>query len=190
MDIYTGYIVRSDETNPYSVWIPAKNSGGVFKIFKSFGMNASLFDPVDLAGLQAAAEKCYMITEPTAQGPYLYSNDGMATVQEFNTSPSRETIKMVNGAETLANEYGPPASGSNFSPHTSPAQNGLQVYLPGASDGTFLNSYTNAPGGHHTTLDIGTRVLVVYPDRKSVGYIIGQIPFLDETSKIIKDISN
>ena len=190
MDIYTGYIVRSNETNPYSVWIPAKNSGGIFKIFKSFGMNTSLFEPLDLVSLQNASEQCYMITEPTAQGPYLYSGDGLATVQEFNPSPNKETIKNVTGQKAVSNRYYSPGNGSIFSPHTLPAQNGLQIYLPGSVDGTTINSYVNAPGGHHTTLDIGTRVLVVYPDRKSVGYIIGQIPFLDETSKIIKDISN
>lgn len=43
--------------------------------------------------------------------------------------------------------------------------------------------------GKHVTLGMGTKVLVVYPDGRGTGYIIGQVPFPDETSKIIKDIT-
>jgi hypothetical protein len=192
MDIFTGYIVQADETNPYSVWIPAKNGGAVFKNFKSFGSNVGSFNALDLNTIQSSAEKCYMIIEPTAQGTYLYDMiSGISTVQEFNASPDNTTIRDVNGMQTSANTFTMPHDGESiFSPHTNPADNGLQIYLPGSSAGTCYSSYTNAPAGHHTTLDIGTKVLVVYPDGKGVGYIIGQIPFPDETSKIIKDISN
>lgn len=192
MDIFTGYIVQEGETNPYSVWIPAKNGGAIFKNFKSFGSNTGKFKPLDLNTIQAGAEKCYMIIEPTAQGPYLYDMvSGINTIQEHNPSPDNTTIRDVNGMRTSANIFSTPHDGESVSsPHTSPAENGLQIYLPGSYEGTKYSSYTNAPSGHHTTLDIGTRVLVVYPDGKGVGYIIGQIPFADETSKIIKDISN
>lgn len=191
MEIYTGYIVAEGESNPYSVWIPAKNGSPVFKSFKSFGSNASSFDSTDLSTLKSAAEKCYMINEPTAQSGYLYDeNSGMATIEENNYNPDITTIRDVRGRTHSANRFSTPHDGEYVSsPHASPADNGLQTYLPSSAAGTQINTYTNAPSGHHSTLGIGTKVLVVYPDGKGVGYIIGQIPNVDETSTIIKDIT-
>lgn len=190
MEIYTGYIVAEDETNPYSVWVPAKNNGGIFKRFKTFASNAGDFNGVDLSIVQSSAEKCYMIIEPTAQSPYLYDNmSGLATIEENNPSPDINTVKNVKNMSKPVNRYFTPHHGeSDYTPHSNPAANGLQTYLPGSFSGTEINTFMNAPGGRHTTLGIGTKVLIVYPDGRGTGYIIGQIPFPDDTSKVLKDI--
>lgn len=192
MDIFTGYIVQSNETNPYSVWMPAKNGAVFFKSFKSLGNNAGPVNSIDLATVQAAAELCYMITEPTAQGGYLFDQEsGVSTVEEYNPDPDMTTVRDIRRVQNITNTFSAAHDGEcAASPHSYPAANGLQTYLPGSYLGTQINTYTNAPAGHHTTLDIGTRVLVVYPNGGGVGYIIGQIPFADETSKILKAISN
>lgn len=192
MELYTGYIVKNDETNPYSVWIPAKNGGVLFKFFKCFGINTGTFNNIDFATIQAGAEKCYMIIEPTAQGPYLYDvSSGLATIEENNPSPDFNTVRDVKNMKNISNIYSAPCDNSYVSsPHSLPAVNGLQIFHPNSMAGTYINTYTNAPGGHHTTLDIGTKVLVAYPDGRGIGYIIGQIPYADETSKIIKNILN
>ncbi|MBQ7820507.1 MAG: hypothetical protein IJ341_12535 [Bacteroidales bacterium] len=191
MEIYVGYIVREGETNPYSVWIPTKNGGATFKNFKTFASNASSFNSLDLNTLQAGSEKCYMIMEPTAQNSYMYDTlSGLGTVQEHNYNPGLSSIRDVKSTVDMANEFFSPHDGEYVeSAHANPAYNGLQIYLPSSSHGTEINSFTNAPGGHHTTLEPGTKVLVMYPDGRGVGYIVGQIPFPDETSKIIKDIT-
>ena len=148
MEIYTGYIVAEDETNPYSVWIPAKNNGGIFKRFKTFASNASDFTAVDLGILQSSAEKCYMIIETTAQSPYLYdSASGLGTMEENNPSPDINTLRNVKTMLNPANRYYSPHHGEHDqTPHSNPAVNGLQTYLPGSMVGTEINTYMNAPG--------------------------------------------
>lgn len=189
MELYTGYIVQKDETNPYSVWIPAKNGGITFKHFTTFGSNASNFSVIDLAQCQAAAEKCYIVIEPTAQGDYWYDTDsGYATVEENNPNPSRNTIPNVKDSNNTPNRYSAPHEGETvISAHSSPAINGLQTFLPNTSTGTIINTYANMAGGRHTTLDIGTKVLVAFPDNRGIGYIIGQIPGIDSTSSVIRN---
>lgn len=189
MELYTGYIVQKDETNPYSVWIPAKNGGITFKHFTNFGANASEFSVIDLTQCQAAAEKCYIVIEPTAQGDYWYDTDsGYATVEENNPNPSRDTIPNIKDTKEIGNRYSAPNEGDTvFSVHSSPAVHGLQTFLPSTSSGTTINTYANMPGGRHTTLDIGTRVLVAFPDNRSIGYIIGQIPGADKTASVIRN---
>lgn len=189
MELYTGYIVQQGETNPYSVWIPAKNGGITFKRFSTFASNASDFSVIDLAQCQAAAEECYIVIEPTAQGDYLYdSASGYATVEENNPNPSRDTISSVEGGQAPVKRFFAPHEGETVHcMHSNPAANGLQTFLPSTSMGTLINTYADMPGGKHTTLDIGTKVLVAYPDGRGIGYIIGQIPGKDKTSLIIKN---
>ena len=189
MELYTGYIVQEGETNPYSVWIPAKNGAFTLKHFKTFGSNASNFSVIDMNACQVAAEKCFIVIEPTAQSNYWYDTDsGYATVEENNPNPSRDTIPRVKESNKSINHYSAPHEGESVtSVHSAPAVNGLQTFLPGGPQGTIVNTYANKPGGRHTTLGIGTKVLVAFPDGGGIGYIIGQIPGKDETSTVIRN---
>lgn len=45
------------------------------------------------------------------------------------------------------------------------------------------------PGGNYCTLGIGTKVLVIFPDNTSYGYIIRQIPYDEEMSTVIKNLN-
>jgi hypothetical protein len=191
MNIYTGYIVRQNEKNPYSVWIPAKNHGGPMKRFKTFGTNTQDIAMTDILDMQSAAEKCYVISPLNSQGDYIYDEiTGFATVEEHNPNPDNNDIANLR-YKKASNRYSAPGDGEvTLSAHSYPAANILQTFLFDSTMGTPLNSYNNYPGGRYTTLPMGMRVLIVYPDNGGTGYIVGQIPSPDNISTALYNFNN
>jgi hypothetical protein len=186
MEIYTGYIVRNNEKNPYSVWMPSKNFAGPLKNFKSLATNASNLNAIDISDMQLAAEKCYILSPLNAQGDYILDEDsGIGTVEEHNPTPGVNGNNVKNNKK-IRNKYHTPGEGeSRCSPHSRPASNMLQTYLFDTTYGTVNKSFSNYPGGQFSTLPMGARVVVMYPDNSSIGYIIAQIPFSDSISKVL-----
>lgn len=191
MKSYIGYIVGKEETNPVSVWIPSKSGYCTYGSSKGFGSNAGNLSLVDLAFIRMNAEKCYLSTEMSSQGPYLYDDaNGYATKEDNIAVLDDNTVKNVKDKQIVANKYSSPGDGEFIhSPHSNPASNWLQTYYPQTVEGAEINTYSNAPGGNYCTMSIGTKVLVSYPDDKGIGFIIRQIPYDDEMSKVIKDLS-
>lgn len=191
MKIFTGYIVGKNETNPVSVWIPAKHGFSVLKSNKGFGSNANNLTLADLSYARMRAEKCYFTSEFSSQGPYIFDDsNGFATKEDNIAYLDETTVKDVRGKKFVENKYSSPHEGKPvLSPHAYPAANFLQTFYPMPEGGTFINTFMNAPGGNYATLGIGTRVMVVYPDDMNIGYIIRQIPYEDEMSKIIKNLT-
>jgi hypothetical protein len=94
-------------------------------------------------------------------------------------------------AKKVAVRYSTSGDGEMLqSPHTRPAANWLQTYHPNQVEGTEVNTFSNGPKGNFSTLPIGTKVMISYPDDKGIGYIIRQIPYDDEMSKVIKKITD
>jgi hypothetical protein len=191
MKSYTGYVVGKEETNPISVWIPAKSGYIRFGAERGFGSNVNNMTLNDLALIRMNAEKCYITTEINPNGPYNYDDtNGFSTIEENIPYLDRTTAKNLTVENNAPNLYSSPGNGEFIhSPHTSPAVNWLQTYYPQQAEGAEINTFENAPAGNFSTLSIGTKVLVIYPDNKGIGYIIRQIPYSDEMSKVIKDLS-
>lgn len=191
MRIYTGYIIRKNETNPVSVWIPSKHGFSKMKPHKGFGSNADNLTLVDLEHARQRAEKCYFSTELTSQGPYIFDDsNGFATKEDNIAYIDATTAKEIIPGKSAENKFTRPGEGSTVSsPHGYPAINFLQTFYAMPQGGTTVNTFMNAPGGNYATLGIGTKVLVVYPDDMNIGYIIRQIPYDDEMSKVIKNLA-
>lgn len=191
MKSYIGYVVGKEETNPISVWIPAKSGYFSFGSSRGFGSNAGNMSLLDLAYMRMNCDKCYLSTEMSSQGPYLYDDaNGFSTKEDNIAFLDIDTVKNVKEKSRVANKYSSPGDGEFIkSPHSSPAENWLQTYYPQQVDGAEINTFSNAPGGNYCTMTIGTKVLVNFPDDKGVGYIIRQIPYDDEMSKVIKDLT-
>lgn len=192
MRIYTGYIVGKNETNPVSVWIPAKHGFSALKSNKGFGSNADNLGLLDLAYARMRAEKCYYSTELSSQGPYIFDDsNGYATKEDNIAYIDETTAKRVVKGKSVGNKFSRPGEGTFVkSPHSNPAANFLQTFYPMPEDGTYINTFMNAPGGNYANLGIGTKVLVVYPDDMNIGYIIRQVPYDDEMSKVIKNLAD
>lgn len=191
MKSYIGYIVGKEETNPVTVWIPSKSGYFSFGSTKGFGSNAGNLSLVDLAFMRQNAEKCYISTEMSSQGPYLYDDaNGFSTKEDNIAVLDETTVKNVKDKAVVPNKYSSPGDGEFIqSPHSRPAENWLQTYYPQQVEGAEINTFSNAPGGNYCTMSIGTKVMVSYPDDKGIGFIIRQIPYDDEMSKVIKDLS-
>ena len=191
MRTYIGYIVGKNETNPVSVWIPAKHGFSALKPNKGFGSNAGNLNLIDLSYARMRAEKCYYTTELSSQGPYIFDDaNGYATKEDNIAYLDETTAKDVRGKKFVENKYSSPNEGTFIkSPHAHPAVNFLQTFYAAPEEGTYINTYMNGPGGNYATLGIGTKVLVVYPDSMNIGYIIRQIPYEDEMSKVIKNLA-
>lgn len=74
MKSYIGYIVGKGETNPISVWIPSKHGFSSLSASKGFGSNAGNLGLTDLGFARMRAEKCYLTTELSSQGPYIFDD--------------------------------------------------------------------------------------------------------------------
>ena len=192
MKTYIGYIVGKNETNPVSVWIPSKHGFSPLKPNRGFGSNADNLTLTDLSYARMRAEKCYFTTELSSQGPYIFDDsNGFATKEDNIAYLDETTAKDVRGKKFVDNKFSNPNEGSSTgSPHSFPAVNFLQTFYAGPQDGTHINTFMNAPGGNYATLGIGTKVLIIYPDGKNIGYIIRQIPYEDEMSKVIKNLAD
>lgn len=184
---YIGYIVSKDKTNPYSVWIPAKNGVTVTGSKKGFGDNTGNMTLSDIYNMRLAAEDCYYTSEMSSQPPYLYdSSNGYATREEHIPVLDRSTAKNVKDKIFSPNRYSMPGVNEDvLSPHGNPAINFLQTFYSMPQDGTRFNYYMNSAGGNFVTLAEGTKVLVIFPEGKGIGYIIRVIPELDEISRYI-----
>lgn len=189
--IEVGYVVGKEETNPISVWFPSKGGFNKLGITRGFGSNTGNMSLLDLANMRMNAEKCYLTTELSAQGPYIYDDtNGLATKEDNTPYLNFENAKNVKNSPTSLNKYSSPGDNTYLqSPHTNPAANWLETYYPQQVGGAETVNYDNAPGGNYCTLGIGTKVLVIFPDNTSYGYIIRQIPYDGEMSAVIKNLN-
>lgn len=187
---YIGYVVGKEETNPISVWIPAKHGFANMGSKKGFGSNAGNMSLIDLADARIRSEKCYITSEMSSQGPYIYDDtNGYSTKEDNIAFLDQNTAKNVKDKSFAPNKYSAPSDGDFIkSPHGSPAANFLQIFYPQPIDGTQINLYSNSPGGNFSLLSIGTKVMVEFPDGKGVGYITRQIPGDDDMSRLLKTI--
>lgn len=184
---YIGYIIGKDKTNPYSVWIPAKNGVTVTGSKRGFGSNTGNMTLLDIGNMRLAAEECYYTSEMSSQPPYLYdSANGFATREEHIAILDETTAKNVKNKTFSENMYNMPGNGVEIlTPHGRPASNFLQTFYAMPQDGTHINYYMNSAGGNFVTLSEGTKVLVIFPEGKGIGYIIRVIPDADEISRYI-----
>jgi hypothetical protein len=184
---YIGYIVDKNKKNPYPVWIPTKNGFTTMGSKKGFGSNTGNMTLLDLGNMRMAADNCYYTSEMSSQPPYLYdSSNGYATREEHIAVLDENTAKNVKDKTFSANRYSMPGANEDvMTPHGNPAVNFLQTFYPMPQDGTRSNYYMNSAGGNFVTLAEGTKVLVIFPEGKGVGYIIRVIPDLDEISRYI-----
>lgn len=170
MKSYIGYVVGKEETNPISVWIPAKSGYIKFGFTKGFGSNTGNLTLSDLATMRMNSEKCYMASELCANGPYNYDDsNGYSTIEENIPYLDETTAKDVKNEKFIENRFSSPGDREFIkSPHSYPAVNYLQTYYPQDEAGAEINIFANCPGGSYNTLSIGTKVLVVFPDERGI----------------------
>lgn len=190
MATYIGYVVGRNETNPFSIFIPARSGISSFKSSKGFGTNAGNWGLDELGIMIGAAEKCYLSSELSSNcGNFFDDANGYATVEENQFHLDGTTAKDVRGDKLATNSTSEPLeSGSISSPFFYPSVNLVRSYWPSSINGNFMNSFTNVPGGKYTTLRVGSKVLVDFPDGSGVGYIIRQLPDSDQYSQAIKKL--
>ena len=190
MATYIGYIVGKNETNPFSVFIPARSGIQSFQMSDGFGKNAGKWDETILAKMRAAADKCYWTSEPSStSGNYFDDVNGYTTVEENQFHLDSTNAKDLANSNFARNTTSSPVDNAYIrSPFFSPAANLCRNYVPSSVYGMGLNSFTNVPSGTNTTMRIGTKVLVEFPDNGGVGYILKQLPNKDEFSAAIIDI--
>lgn len=192
--IYTGYVVQNDMTsNVVKVWCPYRDGVALFKKHKGFGGNTGNLKIADLNKLISASSDCYMTSELVSGNEYLYdAATDSSTTQENIPDMNSNTMYNISEArpDQIKNKYSSP--GYDFtvgSVFTNPAANLLQSYHPATSDGTRINTYDNTPKGNFVHLTVGTRVLVCFPDKRNIGFIIRQIPIPDAWSKMLLNMS-
>lgn len=111
MKSYIGYVVGKEETNPISVWIPAKGGYGTYGSNRGFGSNAGNLTLVDLAYMRANAEKCYLSSEMNSGGSYNFDDtNGFVTLEDNVPSIDETTVKDVKNmdASKVAVRYSTP----------------------------------------------------------------------------------
>lgn len=145
--VEVGYVVGKEETNPISVWFPSKSGFNKMGISRGFGSNTGNMNLLDLATMRMNAEKCYLTTELSAQGPYIYDDtNGLATKEDNAPYLNIENAKNVKNSLTSLNKYSSPGDNTNLhSPHTNPAANWLETYYPQQVGGAEIINYDNAP---------------------------------------------
>lgn len=190
MATYIGYIVGKNESNPFSVFIPARSGIVALNSSDGFGINAGKWGLDVLAKMLQASEKCYLTTEPGSNvGDYFDDVNGYTTVEENMSVLNSDTAKDVTSNNKARNTSSSPLDEYYLrSPFFRPAANLTRGYVPSSLNGMKMESFTNAPGGKYTTLRIGSKVLVEFPDGSGVGYIIKQLPSSDKFSQAIKSL--
>jgi hypothetical protein len=190
MATYLGYIVGKNETNPISVFIPARSGIQSFKMSEGFGTNAGKWDLSVLSKMIAAADKCYMSAGLSPNnGNYFDEVNGYTTLEDNQRHLNANNAKDVTDGKTARNTTSGPTD--NFylqSPFFSPAANLCRNYVPSSVYGMNMNSFTNLPGGTYSTLRIGSRVMVEFPDNGGTGYITSQLPGSDDFSAAITNL--
>lgn len=192
--IYTGYVVQNDvASNVVKVWCPYRDGVALFKKHKGFGGNTGNLKTADLNKLISASSDCYMTSELVSGNEYLYDpSTDSSTTQENIPDMNADTMHDISSArpDQIKNSYSSP--GNNFtvgSVFTNPTANFLQSYHMGTTDGTQINTYDNTPKGNFVHLTVGTRVLVCFPDKRNIGFIIRQIPIHDSWSKMLLNMA-
>lgn len=190
MATYIGYVVGSNENNPFSVFIPARSGMASFDMSDGFGTNAGKWGLDVFAKMRAASEKCYLTTEPDGNvGDHFDTVNGYTTVEENQMRLNANSAKDVTGDNQARNTTSSPMDDYYIrSPFFSPAANLTRGYIPSSVYGMKMESFTNAPGGTFTTLRAGSKVLVEFPDGSGVGYIVKQLPSSDKFSQAIRSL--
>lgn len=190
MATYIGYVVGKNESNPFSVFIPARSGMASFNMSDGFGTNAGKWGLDVLSKMLAASEKCYLASEPDSSvGDYFDTVNGYTTVEENQGALNSDTAKDVTGDNIARNTTSSPLDNYYVrSPFFSPAGNLTRGYIPSSIYGMKMESFTNAPGGSYSTLRTGSKVLVEFPDGSGVGYIVKQLPGNDKFSQSIKSL--
>lgn len=192
MSTYLGYIVRKNETNPFSVFIPARSGIQSFQMSDGFGKNAGKWDVDVLAKMVAACDKCYLASCAAPNvGNYFDDINGYTTLEDNQRHLNATNSKDVTGDNLARNTTSSPIDDFYLqSPFFSPAANLCRNYIPSSVYGMKFNSFTNIPSGTFTTMRIGSRVLVNFPDNGGVGYIISQLPGSDDFGAAIANLLN
>lgn len=188
MASYTGYIINDNETNPYSVWIP-KLCGYIpeNKIFKGFGSNTNNLTVNEVAMMRQTAKKCYLTSDLSSVGPYLYDSlNGLATKREMTTAITPENVNdVINRVDDV--KFAPKQCVAQMA-QSLPADNGLQTYHIDLWRPEPVCDYADTQGGTSCTLSQGTKVLVDFPDDRNIGYITRIILEPNEISNILRNI--
>lgn len=181
MATYIGYVVKGD-SNPCKVFIPALSGMPSFQMAKCFGTNAGGWDVSIYGKMLQGAHECYMSSEcaPTASN-YFDTGNGYTTIEENQKYLNSKTAKVVTGDNIARNTaFSPNDYYYVQSPYFYPAANNLRTYIPSSVNGMKMSSYTNIPGGTFTTMRVGSKVLVDFPDGSGIGYIVKQLPDADD----------
>jgi hypothetical protein len=192
--IYTGYVVQNETGSAtVKVWCPYRDGVALFKKHKGFGGNTGNLKTADLNKLISAASDCYMTSDFVSGNEYLYDpTTDSSTTQENIPDMNENTMYDISSArpDQITNQYSSP--GYNFrsrSVFTNPAANFVQSYHIATAEGTEINTYDNTPKGNFVHLTVGTRVLVCFPDKRNIGFIIRQIPIPDSWSKMLLNVT-
>lgn len=190
MATYLGYIVKKDERNPFSVFIPARSGIQSFKMSNGFGTNAGKWDLSVLTKMIAGCDKCYLTSSLSSNAGYYFDDiNGYTTLEDNQRHLDATNAKDVTDGKTARNTTSSPITDYFLqSPFFSPVSNLCRVYVPSSVYGMEMNPFTNVPGGTFTTLRIGSRVLVEFPDNGGIGYIIAHVPGSDEYSAAIVNL--
>lgn len=192
--IYTGYVVQNDvASSVVKVWCPYRDGIALLKKHKGFGKNTGNLGIADYNRIVSAAADCYMTSELTSGNEYLYDpSTDSSTTQENIPDMSDATMYDISAArpDQIKNQFSSPGYGFTVqSVYTNPTANLVQSYHAGTSAGTQINTYDNTPKGNFVHLTVGTRVLVCFPDNRTVGFIIRQIPVPDAWSNMLLNMT-
>lgn len=147
MSTYIGYVVGKNETNPFSIFIPARSGIAAFSGSKGFGTNGGNWGIDELGKMIGAAEKCYLTSELASNcGNYFDDANGYATVEDNQFHLDGTTAKIVTGDNEARNTTSEPLENCYIdSPFFSPANNLVRSYWPSSCNGNKLNSFVNRP---------------------------------------------
>ena len=206
---YLGYIIDNSKKNPVQVWIPDLKpynitsriiqtaedpTQPVSTKWKTFGKNAGNSIGIDILNelrlLCAAQENWFLITIPLSAS----ANENAMFDEDYdkvynNSDQTRPEFYDINDQNKAQSEEksilkNMPSITSRFS---YPGVYGLKGYLPNSYEGFKPNIDTNNSCGDFVIPQIGTRVKVTYLNNSAMGTVDAQIPFTDETSRILQD---
>lgn len=206
---YLGYIIDGSRLNPIQVWIPDLKpynitgrlieasedpTKAVSSKWKTFGKNAGNSIGVEILNelrtLCAAQENWFLTSMPLSASANENAMFNETYDMVYNNSNQRKPYfydvndpKKAQSVEKSLLESMPPIN-SRFS---NPGFYALKGYLPNAFEGFKPTIDMNNSCGHWVRPQVGTRVKVTYLNNSAMGVIDAQIPFTDETSRILRD---
>ena len=205
---YLGYIIDNTKKNPVQVWIPDLKpyniTGRVIQMsenpsepvttrWKTFGKNAGNAIGLDILNelrtLCAAQENWFLLTMPLSASANENAMFDEMHDKVYNNSDQRKAqFYDINEGTSQSEERN---AYKNMGPITSvfsyPGIYGLKAYLPNSFEGYKPNFDTNSSCGNFVIPQIGTRVKVTYLNNSAMGTVDAQIPFTDETTRILQD---